>query len=221
MRVNDSNRKLIIFDSDGVLVDSEPISNAVMHRMVNEVGWALSLEESRVRFTGRSQPSCIKDIEEFLGLKLTEEFSKNFDQETYRAFKIQLKAVNGIEQVLSSLNSINSEFCCASSGSHEKLRTTLGITGLYPIFKDKIFSAEEVNRGKPFPDLFLYAAKKMGFLPEQCIVIEDSIPGVKAALEAKMKVLGYSERTPEIDLKNAGAITFPSMDKLIKLIQQI
>jgi len=210
---NDS--RLVIFDCDGVLVDSEPLSNAIFAAMVNDLGLKISLEESAERFTGRSLTSCLTDVEQTLGIELPDSFKDDFTNATFEAFRQDLTPVRGIRDLLENFPYST---CVASSGDHEKIRTTLGITGLYPFFEGRIFSATEVSRGKPHPDLFLYAAESMGFQPSACIVIEDSVPGVNAALAAGMKVLGYSERTLESKLKDAGAVTFSDMNNLLQLV---
>jgi HAD superfamily hydrolase (TIGR01509 family) len=209
-------RQLVIFDCDGVLVDSEPISNGTFVRMLNEIGFVMSEDEGRDRFVGKSITSCIKDVEEALNRKLGDEFEKEFRRVTFEKFEKELTPVKGIREVLSS---ITHHTCVASSGPHEKIKLTLGVTGLYPFFEGRIYSAVDVGRGKPFPDLFLHAAKQMDFEPEQCIVVEDAVPGVQAAIAAGMRVLGYAELASAEKLAKAGAQTFTSMSELLSLLR--
>jgi HAD superfamily hydrolase (TIGR01509 family) len=185
--------------------------------MINEIGFSISLKESADRFTGISLPASIKIVEETLGRKLPESFASDYETHTFEIFHRELKAVNGVRDLLMRLPNPT---CVASSGDHKKIKTNLTITGLYSNFEGRIYSAHDVERGKPFPDLFLHAASSMGYEPSQCVVIEDSVPGVQAGKAAGMKVFGYSERTSDEELAQAGAITFSHMSELLNLIQK-
>lgn len=210
--------RLIIFDCDGVLVDSEPLTNRVLTEIVNQMGIKITYDEVLETFVGKSFKSCIEIIEEKLQKPLCESFSKDFEEITFKIFEQELKVVNRITEVL---DKITIKTCVASSGTHEKLKKTLSLTGLLPRFTGRIFSATEVARGKPYPDLFLHAAKQMGENPRDCVVIEDSIPGVLAAVAANMRVFGYAERTDTQQLAQAGAIVFNSMEHLPELLKNI
>jgi len=206
---------LIIFDCDGVLVDSEPLSNGTFVKMLSEVGYHLSYEEGVERFVGKSIGTCIKEVELALGRKLPDSFEDTFREVTFDLFRRELQPVTGIHEVLKNLPY---EACVASSGPHEKIKLNLGVTSLYEFFEGKIFSASDVQRGKPFPDLFLHAASSMGYDPGNCVVVEDAVPGVQAARSAGMRVLGYAERASAKRLSEAGALTFTKMEELIDLM---
>lgn len=214
----DPSSFLLIFDCDGVLVDSEPLSNRIFNTMLGELGIVMSLEETVEKYVGRSMKSCYEMIYQEYGVEVPPEFNADYQQRIKQVFVDQLQAVSHIHETLAILPYPR---CVASSGSHEKMQTTLGVTGLYAHFEGRIFSATEVQNGKPAPDLFLYAAAAMGVVPERCIVIEDSVPGIQAALTAGMKALGYAERSPAHKLEQAGATVFKSMKELPAIVQTI
>ena len=208
---------LVIFDCDGVLVDSELITNRVFTKMLNELGMSVTLEEMFDRFVGRSMAQCLETIQGSLGRDVPEDFVRQYHLRSAEALKSELKAVPGIE---AALEAIQVPYCVASNGSHEKMQTTLGITGLLPKLKDKLFSVSEVSRGKPFPDLFLYAAGKFGVAPSACAVIEDTPTGVAAGVAAGMTVYGYCAHTPAQRLIEAGAHhVFDRMSALPELLR--
>ena len=193
---------LVILDSDGVLVDSEPLSNRELAAMLGELGWTLTTEESMATFMGRSWSSVAELIEERLG-PLPPDFEARYHDRLYEAIERDLQPVPGVIDVLDTLQH---RTCVASSGSHEKLRRTLGRTGLLHRFEGRIFSAAEVARGKPEPDLFLHAAARMGSDPVECVVVEDSPLGVEAARRAGMASVGYAGRTPAARLAGADVV---------------
>lgn len=198
-----SNRfDLIIFDCDGVLVDSERITNTVFAEMLNELGLSVTLSDMFDRFVGRSMADCITLIEQMLGNKTPAEFQTAYRSRTKAALERELVAVPGI---FSALERITLPMCVASSGDHEKMRLTLGKTGLLPRFEGRLFSVTEVPRGKPAPDVFLHAAARLGAEPSRCVVVEDTPTGVAAGVAANMYVLGYSALTPAYRLLEAGA----------------
>ncbi|MDG1444687.1 MAG: HAD family hydrolase [Pseudomonadales bacterium] len=208
--------ELIIFDCDGVLVDSELIANQVLQQGLASLGWTLSLAEVMQRFMGKSLASCEGEIAAFLNTDIPQAFWTSLQQTTYARFRADLQPVAGIVEVL---DVIKQPKCVASSGSHEKINTTLGITGLKHHFNDAIYSATSVDHGKPAPDLFLYAAQQMQTDPSACLVIEDSPYGVQAARAADMRVLGYCALTPK---ERMGAIpTFNDMSTLPTLISKL
>jgi HAD superfamily hydrolase (TIGR01509 family) len=207
---------LVIFDCDGVVVDSEPLANRVLHARLTALGLTLSLDESARRFTGRSMASCVTIIEAMIGGPVPPDFVAGVRRETRTAFEAGLEAVPGIVAVLQALAFPS---CLASSGSHEKIRRSLRLTGTDRYFDDRrIFSAEDVREGKPAPDLFLHAASSCGVPPEDCVVVEDSVPGVEAAVVAGMRALGFAARTPPRALAAAGATIFIEMEQLPGLL---
>ncbi len=210
---------LVIFDCDGVLVDSEPITNRIFTGMLNELGLAVTLEEVFEKFVGKSLAQCREMIAGMLGREVPEDFVRQYHVRTAAALQSELKAVPGIEAVLES---IQLPYCVASNGSHDKMQTTLGITGLLPKFQGKLFSVSEVARGKPFPDVFLHAAAKSGVAPAVCAVIEDTPTGVTAGVAAGMTVYGYCAHTPARRLIDAGAhYTFDRMNDLPDLLGEV
>ena len=206
----------MIFDCDGVLVDSELITNRVFAQMLNELGIAISLEDTFERFVGRSMPQCLEIVAKLLGRSVPHDFVAQYQTRNASALKSELKAVADIETVLAAMRV---PYCVASSGTHEKMRTTLGITGLLPQFLGKIYSVTEVAQSKPFPDVFLYAARQQGVMPADCAVIEDTPTGVRAGVAAGMTVFGYCGLTPKPRLIEAGAHhTFERMRDLPDLL---
>ena len=211
---------LIIFDCDGVQVDSEPIANRILSTFLNKEGYQCSFAESVKKFVGKDLPSILRQVECELGRHLSEGFMQRLRTETYKAFKEHLRPVDGIEMVL---DQILAPKCVASSGNMEKMDLTLNLTGLRHHFGDAIFSAHQVPQGKPHPDLFLHAARHFGVSPHLCTVIEDSVPGVVGARAAGMTVLGYAGGKyipPRHDqsLSEAGAQVFFTMRALPGLL---
>lgn len=193
---------LVIFDCDGVLVDSELITNRVFVAMLNDLGLGLTLEDMFDQFVGRSMPQCLEIITKLLGRPVPQHFVDEYQTRSAAALRAELKAVADIEAVLAA---IGIPYCVASSGSHEKMQTTLGVTGLLPKFRGKMYSVTEVPRSKPFPDVFLHAARQQGVMPADCAVIEDTPTGVRAGVAAGMTVFGYCALTPRQRLAEAGA----------------
>jgi HAD superfamily hydrolase (TIGR01509 family) len=209
---------LVIFDCDGVLVDSELITNRIFVRMLNDLGLPLSLDDMFEKLVGRSMPQCVELIESMLGRPVPDDFERNYRERTAAALKSEVKAVPGIEAVLSVLDV---PFCVASSGTHEKMNTTLGITGLLPKFQGRMYSVTEVANSKPAPDVFLHAARRSGVDPSACAVVEDTPTGVLAGVAAGMTVFGYCALTPRHRLTEAGAHhTFERMHDLPELIRR-
>jgi HAD superfamily hydrolase (TIGR01509 family) len=208
---------LVIFDCDGVLVDSEVIAVEIDKRVLAEFGWHLSIDEIIDRFLGKSSASFAAQVEEHLGHPLPAEWEATYDRWYFEAFEKELQPVAGIAD---ALDRIDTATCVASSGSHSKLRMTLGHTGLLPRFDGRIYSASEVANGKPAPDLFLHAAEQMGYPPERCVVVEDSKYGVRAARSAGMRAFGYAGGlTPAPWLADEGATVFTDMDQLPALLR--
>ncbi|ANP49151.1 HAD superfamily hydrolase (TIGR01509 family) [Streptomyces griseochromogenes] len=208
--------ELVIFDCDGVLVDSERIAARVQVSLGAELGWPLTEEEVVERFIGRSHAAIREQVRERLGEETAAIWAERFEQLHREAVDADLAPVDGLPE---ALDAIALPTCVASSGSHDKMRHTLGRTGLYDRFAGRIFSASEVARGKPAPDLFLHAARRMGVAPAACVVVEDSRPGVLAARAAGMRALGYAGGlTPAVRLEGPGTTVFDDMRKLPALI---
>jgi HAD superfamily hydrolase (TIGR01509 family) len=208
--------RLVIFDCDGVLVDSEPISIRIDVEMFAEVGMAVSEQEVIERFVGRSPELLAAAVEEQLGHPPPVGWEERGERRLRRAFEAELKPVAGIRE---ALERITLPVCVASSSPPERLRFKLELTGLYERFAGRIFSAAEVANGKPAPDLFLHAARQMGVDPPGCVVVEDSRYGVQAARAAGMDVLAYADGlTPADVLEGPRTIVFDDMRKLPSLI---
>ena len=210
--------ELVIFDCDGVLVDSERLANAVLAELLTEAGLPTTAEESIATYMGLSMASCVALVEERLGSPLPADFLDRYHSDVFEAFDRELRAVDGIADVLDQLRWPT---CVASSGEHERMRRTLGRTGLHERFEGRIYSATEVERGKPHPDLFLHAADRMGVDPSGCVVVEDSPYGVRGARAAGMTALGYAAMTPSAVLAAEGAETFLTMAELPALLDRV
>jgi HAD superfamily hydrolase (TIGR01509 family) len=216
-------RVAIIFDCDGVLVDTELLANRCFAAALNRVGLPWSVEETMRRLVGRSMNACVGIIEGELGDKLPADFLSRLQAETFASFRAApVQPVAGIPELLDWLDAQRVAYCVASSGEIEKMRLTLGLTGLLPRFEGRMFSASMVERGKPFPDLFLHAASSIGVDSRQCTVIEDAVPGVQAGVAAGMEVLAYAG-APHADrsgLAAAGGTVFDDMRDVPHLLQK-
>lgn len=202
---------LVIFDCDGVLVDSERISHEVLIAMLAERGVTMGFDEAVDRFMGSSMQRCLEIVEQLCGAPPSQ-FLPAFRARTFAAFEADLQPIDGIGEVLAGLPL---PFCVASNGPREKMRLTLRRTGLLARFEHGLFSADDVARPKPAPDLFLHAAAHMRADPAACIVVEDSPTGIAAARAAGMTAWGYAGMTPAARLAEAGAqATFASMREL-------
>ena len=208
---------LVIFDCDGVLVDSESISNRVFCSMLNDLGLGVTLDDMFQHFVGLSMPQCVELVTNMLGAPPPQDFVKILRSRTELALKEQVAPIPGVREML---DQIQVPSCVASSGTHEKIRLTLGATGLLERFANRIYSVVDVERPKPAPDIFLHAAQQMGVDPVDCVVIEDTPSGVRAGVAAGMHVLGFCAYTPADRLKNAGAhLVFEEMRLLPALLQ--
>jgi HAD superfamily hydrolase (TIGR01509 family) len=208
---------LVIFDCDGVLVDSEPVANTCFARALQREGLDWNVEETMRRLMGRSMKSCLEIVEGELGRPLPADFVDRLQSDTLQAFHdAPLQAVPGVVEAIDAIEAAGIATCVASSGGLDKMRVTLGITGLWSRFEGRIFSSTQVPRGKPFPDLFLHAAIEMNEQPFDCTVVEDSLPGVQAARAAGMRALAYvgATHTDAAALQAAGGRTFDSMSSL-------
>jgi len=218
------NFDLIIFDCDGVLVDSEVISCRAHAETLTRHGYPITADEVLNRFLGVSDREARLMIENEISRKLPNDFESQVKQATLQFYADDLRAISYVGEAIAA---IGLPKCVASSGTPEKIRHGLTCAGLYDQLAPHIFSASEVKRGKPAPDLFLFAAEQMQAAPAQCLVIEDSIPGVTGAVAAGMTVLGFhggSHCPPGHGdtLRAAGAImTFEDMRQLPDLIGQV
>lgn len=207
---------LVIFDCDGVLVDSERLSVELEARLLSELGWPMTAEELVLRWMGRTAAFQREEIADRLGASAAALFEERSSNEVRAAFETSLQAVPGVIAVLDYLESRGVKTCVASSGTHERIRLTLGLTNLAHRFEGRIFSAADVAVAKPAPDLFLHAADSLGVAPSQCAVVEDSVFGVQAGVAAGMTVYGFGggliDRTL---LEQAGAIGFDQITDLV------
>ena len=208
---------LVIFDNDGVLVDSELMSNRVLADLLTEAGCPTTLEESIEQFMGGTLGAVRRLVQSRDGLELPGDFERLYQERLFLAFERDLEPVPGVREVLSRLTV---PYCVASSGSVERIVRALTKTGLLPFFGGRIFSADAVAHGKPAPDVFLYAAESMGVAPARSVVVEDSPNGLRAARSAGMRVLGYTALTPRDRLQGADAL-FEDMGELPVLLESL
>lgn len=207
--------KCIIFDCDGVLVDSELITAEVIVSMAENLKLNITLDFALHEFLGKSLNEVMQYIKKLNNGFLPLDFESEYRRRTFEAFKNELKPIQGIHSVIQGLKI---PFCVASSGPMKKIHNNLTTVGLIDMFKGKIFSCYEIQRWKPDPDIFLYAAKKMGFKPDECAVIEDSAVGVKAALAGGFDVFMYRKNDNYQHFDNNKIITFKAMDELQALL---
>ncbi|BAY99752.1 HAD-superfamily hydrolase subfamily IA, variant 3 [Tolypothrix tenuis PCC 7101] len=208
--------ELVIFDCDGVLVDSEPIINRVFAETLTEAGFPITYAEVTQKFIGKSLKTCLEIIETSYNKPLPKNFMELCKEREIAPLEQELKPVLGISEVLEQ---ITLPKCVASNSSHRHIQMVLKLTGLLHKFDGKIYSANDVSRPKPFPDVYLYAAEQMNTNPEDCAVIEDSVPGVQAASAAGMTVFGYAYHSDCTALAEAGAkIVFNDMRQLSQLL---
>ncbi len=181
--------KLVIFDCDGVLVDSEPISVAVLLDVLAKAGCHIDAATSYATMLGRSLTSVMAMVRDEYGLELTDDHLIDLRTQLYARFRSDLKPIAGVAE---AVNAIGCARCVASSSQMERIRLSLSVTGLLDLLSPHIFSATMVENGKPAPDLFLFAAQQMGVSPADCVVIEDSTAGIQAAQAAGMRVVAFT-----------------------------
>jgi HAD superfamily hydrolase (TIGR01509 family) len=211
--------QLVIFDCDGVLVDSEPTSNRVLAEALTAEGLPTTPEESLAEHRGLLLSEIVARAEAKLGHPLSEGWAAGFERDRAEAFRRELEPVPGAGAAVERVIAAGLAVCVASQGKLEKTRLTLGLTGLRDLFPgEALFSAYFVPRGKPHPDLFLHAADAIGVEPSRCVVVEDTPSGVKGAVSAGMRALGYAADSDETALREAGAEVFRSMDELPALL---
>lgn len=208
--------ELVIFDNDGVVVDSEPLATLAMSATLEALGHRVSADDIEERLKGGTLSRTRQVLEELLG-PLPASFEEDYSARLYSLMSQHLQPVPGIERVLDALEQAGVPYCLASSGRRKRVRFALEMAGLAGRFDERYWGAEDVAHGKPAPDLFLLAASKMQKLARSCVVIEDSELGVQAARAAGMAVLGFAARTPAERLAGADAI-FKDMGELPALL---
>lgn len=208
---------LVIFDLDGVLVDSEPIANRVLLEHLRRLGVPITLDELFSDFVGLSLPTCCALVERRYGVQVPDGFTEALQRDTFACYRDELRPVPGVPEMLARLDRPK---CVASSSEPEKIAFSLDLTGLRSHFGGRLFSAHQVARGKPHPDLFLQAAGELAATPARVAVIEDSLPGVRAGMAAGMRVFAYvaAGHAPRAALKAAGARMFDDMTALPDLL---
>lgn len=211
---------LVIFDCDGVLVDSETIANEVLAIAVSELGWPTTTADSHRRFRGLSWPSTIAIIESEIGTRVPEEWVQRSRERMHTSIYETVTAIPGVADVVARVEAENIPRCVGSSSQPDYLAHVLGRAGLDHHFGEAVFSATMVAKGKPAPDLFLFAASQMGHAPHRAVVIEDTVPGVQAGMAAGMRVIGYAG-DPHTDgnaLADAGAVVVRDMAEVPALL---
>lgn len=211
--------KLVIFDCDGILVDTENLANQRLAEWLSAAGFTTTLEYCRKHFSGRSMVSVQQEVEA-TGVSLGADFVERWNAGLPDLFAHGVEAIPYVREFIEKVRAAGIDYCVASSARVSKMHITLGQTGLLPLFEHAMFSSTMVGRGKPFPDLFLHAAKTMGFAPADCIVIEDSVAGTEAGIAAGMRVFSY-HADPHSDpdgLAEAGGILFDDMRELAGLV---
>jgi beta-phosphoglucomutase-like phosphatase (HAD superfamily) len=212
--------ELVIFDCDGVLVDSEPISNRVLAEALTAQGLPTTPEEALAEYKGLLLSDTVARAEAKLGRALPRGWVEAYERDRIEAFRRELQPIAGAAAAVQRVIAAELAVCVASQGKLSKTRLTLGLTGLIYLFPGgALFSAYSVARGKPHPDLFLHAAKAMGAEPSRCVVVEDTPLGVQAAVSAGMHVLGFTADSDEAAMRQAGAaVLFDSLEELSALL---
>lgn len=211
--------ELVIFDCDGVLVDSEAISNDVLARMLTREGLTTTLHEARRHYQGMLLTDICRQVEAKLGRPLPAGWLTEYERERARTFQRGLEPVAGAAETVRSVKAAGLKVCVASQGALAKTRMTLGLTGLRSLFApDALFSAYDVPRPKPDPALFRHAAATMGARPSSCVVVEDTVSGVTAAVAAHMRAIGYAADSDQNALRNAGAELLHTLTQLPEML---
>jgi HAD superfamily hydrolase (TIGR01509 family) len=209
---------LIIFDCDGVLVDSESLAAQVFAEELQKFGIEMDAEACERRFRGHTMQYCLTVLERDYSGRLPDDFLITLAEATRSAFEKSLQPVPGVVSVLQWLNTRGWSFCVASNGALTKIQHSLQVTGLLSYLGDRCFSAEQVAAGKPAPDLFLHAARSLGFSADRALVVEDSSTGVTGALAAGMRVCVYGDAT----VANENAVTrFSRMEQLPGILESL
>ncbi len=207
--------QLVIFDCDGVLVDSEVISNDVLARALTEQGLPTTLAQARRDYQGLLLAEIDSQAQAKLGRPLAKDWLERYERDRAAVFRRELRAVPGVAEAVRRIKAAGVAVCVASQGKLEKTRLSLKLTKLDPLFPNEaLFSAYSVPRGKPHPDLFLHAAQAMAAKPARCAVVEDTPSGVTAAVAAGMRAFGYAADSDATALRQAGAEVFEAMEEL-------
>jgi HAD superfamily hydrolase (TIGR01509 family) len=218
-----ARHRAIIFDFDGVLADSEVLSNTVLAEIVTELGVPTTVDDAYRTYMGKRLNEVIEAIERVAGRKLPADFADAYQNRTFDAFRTRLRPVDGALEFLATWRDV--PCCIASSSSPERLALSLEVLDMAALFEERVFSASNVARGKPHPDIFLYAAEQLGVRPDDCIVIEDSVGGVTAGRAAGATVIGLTaaghiQPGHDARLKEAGAdhvvASFAELDRVIR-----
>jgi HAD superfamily hydrolase (TIGR01509 family) len=216
----------VLFDCDGVLVDSELITNRVLAQMLGELGWSISVEDTMRLFIGKLVRDEAARIEANTGVAITEEWLTKFRERRNTALERELVEINGAPAAVRALHEVlDGRIAVASGADRYKVEMQLKKTGMLDYFEGRIFSGHEMPRSKPFPDVYLAAAKGLGVDPKRCAVVEDTVTGATAGVAAGATVFGYapaslSHSTPD-DLREAGvALVFEDMKQLPALLAQ-
>ena len=227
LRNRSSRHRAIIFDFDGVLADSEVLSNSVIADIVTELGVPTGLDDAYRTYMGKRLSEVIETIERVIDRKLPVDFADSYQQRTFEVFRRDLKPVDGARQFIETWRDVPN--CIASSSSPERLALSLEVLDVAALFEGRVFSASNVARGKPHPDIFLHAAERLGVKPADCLVIEDSVGGITAARAAGVTAIGLTAASHikpghEARLKQAGAdhvvASFAELDRLIRRLLQ-
>jgi HAD superfamily hydrolase (TIGR01509 family) len=214
-----SNLELVIFDCDGVLVDSEVISNSVLARALTAEGLPTTLAQTRHEYQGLLLSEVVQQAQQSLGRAPADDWVERFEHDRAEAFHRELEPIPGAASTVQRVKDAGIPVCVASQGALTKTRMTLGLTGLRPLFSaNALFSGQLVPRGKPHPDLFLHAAATMGAKPSRCVVVEDTVSGVTAAVAAGMRAIGYTADSDETALRHAGAEILHTLEGLPEML---
>ncbi len=208
--------KCVIFDCDGVLVDSETLGNTVLVDMANQLGANIDLEYALRNFKGGTIRGCIDQIAALAKVMVPDNFEQEFRRRSFEVFEKEVRPIEGIAEVLDNLKI---PYCVASSGPEEKIRFNLSHTRLLDKFEGKIFSCYTIEKWKPDPSVFIWAAETMGFLPSECVVIEDSLTGVRAARKGGFDVFGFTAHDYGNELKKEATLVFNKMSMLYDMIE--
>jgi HAD superfamily hydrolase (TIGR01509 family) len=210
--------RLVIFDCDGVLVDSEPVSNRVVAAALTELGWAMTPAQANDHFLGTSMGDMVLTIEARLGRRLPADWVAGVMADHIEALRLEAAPIPGAIEALHGISALGLPWRVASNSSHEEMAVKFGRLGIVHLVTGRLHSHRDVGRGKPAPDLFLATAAAEGVDPADCVVIEDSVPGATAAAAAGMDCLGYAPHSDGAALRALGAVPFASMFDLPGLI---
>jgi len=215
MSIKHPKYKCVIFDCDGVLVDSEAIGNQVLVELANGLGASIDLDYALTHFKGGSMNSGMEKISKLISAPMPSDFEAQYRALSFKRFKSNIQPIKGILEIVKQLKV---PFCVASSGPVSKIRLNLEYTELLPYFEGRIFSCYDINKWKPDPAIYLLAAKTMGFKPSDCVVIEDSVIGATAAKAGGFTVFGYGEHDTENELSAIADVVFSNMKDLEDLL---